>query len=101
MESYQVVPAGGFLISQETVNLAFVQLGWTLELALQAAAPAAIALALSGIVICWLSRAASSLPFVALALPIRSLLGVVLVILSAATLVVTLNRAWSMFLWRG
>jgi flagellar biosynthetic protein FliR len=99
VESYHVVPAGGFVISHETAELAFVHVGRTLELALQAAAPPALALALTGIVMCWLSRAASSLPFVALALPIRSLLGVVVVLLSLTTLVVTLSGAWSSFSW--
>ena len=77
-ESYQAVPAGGLLISAETATMAFAQVGRSLELALQAAAPVALALALAGIIMGWLSRAASSLPFVALALPIRTLIGVVL-----------------------
>ena len=101
VESYHVVPAGGFLISHKTADLAFVQVCRTLELALQAAAPPALALALCGIVVCWLSRAASSLPFVALALPIRSLLGLLLFALGLATLVFTFSSAWSTFLWRG
>ena len=57
----------------------------------------ALALTLAGIVLGWLSRAAPSLPFVALALPIRSVLGVVLIMLSLATLVATLAGAWDTF----
>jgi type III secretory pathway component EscT len=56
-------------------------------------------LCLAGIVLGWLSRAASSLPFIALALPIRSFLGVVLVLLSLGALVTTLSGAWDRFPW--
>ena len=79
--------------------LAFAQVGRALELALQAAAPPALALILAGIVLGWLSRAAPSLPFVALALPIRSLLGIVLILLSLVTLVATLSSAWDTIPW--
>jgi len=99
VESYNVVPAGWLLISDETALLAFGQVGRALELALQAAAPPALALILAGIVLGWLSRAAPSLPFVALALPIRSFLGIVLVVLSLATLAVTLSSAWGTLPW--
>ena len=99
VESYGAVPAGRLLISQQTADLAFAQVGRALELSLRAAAPAALALTLAGIVLGWLSRAAPSLPFVALALPIRSVLGVVLVIISLATLAATLASAWDTFLF--
>jgi flagellar biosynthesis protein FliR len=99
VESYQSVPAGGLLISTETANRAFGQLGHALELALRVAAPAALALALAGIVLGLLSRAAPSLPFVALALPLRCLLGTALVLLSLAPLVATLSSAWWTFPW--
>ncbi len=94
VESYRAMPAGGLLISEETAELAFGQVGSALELSLRAAAPAALALTLAGVVVGWLSRAAPSLPFIALALPIRTVLGVVLVILSLATLVATLASSW-------
>jgi flagellar biosynthetic protein FliR len=71
--------------------------GRALELSLRAAAPPALALILAGIVLGWLSRAAPSLPFVALALPIRSVFGVVLVMVSLAALIATLARAWDAF----
>ena len=100
VESYQAVPAGRLLISEGTAALAFAQVGHALEVALRAAAPAALALCLAGIVLGWLSRAASSLPFVALALPIRSVLGVVLILLSLGTLVTTLSGAWDTLPWR-
>jgi flagellar biosynthesis protein FliR len=98
-ESYDAVPAGRLLISHETAMLAFAQVGRALELALQAAAPPTMALILAGIVLGWLSRAAPSLPFVVLALPIRSFLGIVLVLLSLATLAVTLSGAWGTLPW--
>ena len=100
VESYQAVPAGRLLLSQDTAALAFAQIGRALEVALRAAAPAALALCLAGIVLSWLSRAASSLPFVALALPIRSALGVVLILLSLGTLFTTLSGAWDTLPWR-
>jgi flagellar biosynthetic protein FliR len=94
VESYQAVPAGGLLIDTDTANQAFAQVGHALELAVRAAAPAALALALAGIVLGLLSRGTPSLPFVALALPIRWLLGIVLVALSLAPLVATFSTAW-------
>jgi len=98
IESYQTVPAGRMVLAPETVTLAFGQLGRVLELALRAAAPAALALALAGIAVNWLGRAAPSLPFTALALPFRSLTGIVLVLASAAALAATFAAAWSALL---
>jgi flagellar biosynthetic protein FliR len=94
VESYQVIPAGRLVISWDTAEMAFGQLSSALALALRAAAPPALALTLAGVVLGWLSRAAPSLPFVAFALPIRCVLGVVLIILSLATLTVTLAGSW-------
>jgi flagellar biosynthetic protein FliR len=99
VESYRAVPAGRFLISPQTTDLAFAQVGHALALSLRAAAPAAIALILAGLGVGWLSRAAPSLPLVALALPIRSVLGVVFILVSVATLVVTIARAYSALPW--
>ena len=94
VESYQAIPAGGLWISPEPAELAFGQVGRALELSLRAAAPPALALTLAGVVLGWVSRAAPSLPFVALALSIRTVLGVVLVMLSLTALVATLAGAW-------
>jgi flagellar biosynthesis protein FliR len=93
-ESYGAVPAGGLLVSAETAKMAFAQVGRALELALRAAAPVALALALAGIIMGWLSRAATSLPFVALALPIRTVIGVVLLLLGLVTLFMTFSTVW-------
>ncbi len=95
VESYQTVPAGRMLLSSETVTTAFAQVGRVLELALRAAAPPALALALAGIAVGWLGRAAPSLPFTALAQPLRSLIGIALVLLSVGALAATFAGAWS------
>jgi flagellar biosynthetic protein FliR len=100
-ESYHAVPAGKLLLSAETATKAFAQVGKSLELALRAAAPVALALALAGIIIGWLSRAASSLPFVALALPIRTAIGVVLLLLGLVTLFMTFSSVWEAPPWGG
>ena len=97
VESYEAVPAGGLLISHETAKLAFAQVGHALELALRAAAPPALALALAGIVLGWLSRAAPSLPFVALALPIRCSSELSWFCSAWPPLVATLSTAWGTF----
>ena len=94
VESYQAVPGGGLLISAETAMMAFGQLGRALELALRAAAPVALALALAGIIMGWISRMGGTLPFVALALPIRTLLGVVLLVVSVFGLFVVFSGVW-------
>jgi flagellar biosynthesis protein FliR len=99
VESYEAVPAGRFPISLQTAELAFSQVGHALIVSLRAAAPPAVALLVAGIVLGWLSRAAPSLPLVALALPIRSVLGIMLVLLTLTTLVVTLSSAWSALPW--
>jgi flagellar biosynthesis protein FliR len=97
VDSYDVVPTGGIVFTHETAEMAFAQVGRALELALRTAAPPAVALALAGIVVCWLGRAAASLSFASLAFPLRSLLGILLVLLSLATLVVSLSGAWGAF----
>jgi flagellar biosynthesis protein FliR len=98
VESFQTVPAGRMLFTVDTVTTAMTQLGRVLELGLRAAAPAALALALAGIAVGWLGRAAPSLPFTALALPLRSLTGIALVLLSAAALAATFTAAWTALL---
>ena len=82
------------MISAETAMMAFEQLGRALELALRAAAPVALALALAGIIMGWISRMGGTLPFVALAMPIRTLLGVVLLVVSVFGLFVVFSGVW-------
>jgi flagellar biosynthesis protein FliR len=99
VESYAEIPMGRFLISYETATLALGQVGHALELGLRAAAPAALALVLATIVLGWLGRAASASPLVALALPIRAIIGIMLVLLSLTTLVVLLANTWAKLRW--
>jgi flagellar biosynthesis protein FliR len=94
VESYRVLPAGGIVLSEATARQAFGRVGEALELALRAAAPTALALALAGVALGLLGRAAPSLPLVALSLPVRFALGLVLVVLGLATLAATLAAAW-------
>jgi flagellar biosynthetic protein FliR len=93
-DSYEAIPAGRFPLSQPTVSHAMAQVGRALELALRAAAPPAIALIMAGIVMAWLSRTAPTLPFLALALPVRVVLGAVAVLLGLAALAMTFAGAW-------
>jgi flagellar biosynthetic protein FliR len=95
VDSYATFPLGGLVSSPQARAFAFGQVGHALELALCIAAPPAIALVMTGIVLGWLSRAAPSLPFLALALPIRAGLGMALIVLSMTVLVVTLASSWS------
>jgi flagellar biosynthetic protein FliR len=94
VESYRVLPVGGFVLSDETARQAFGRVGSALELVLQAAAPTALALALAGVALGLLGRAAPSLPLVTLSLPIRFTLGLALVVLGLAALAAALAAAW-------
>ena len=94
-DSYTVIPAGRLAPSLDSAKLVFGQVGHALELALRAAAPPAIALVMAGIVMGWLSRTAPALPFLALSLPIRAAIGIVLVLLGLVTLAAVLSAAWS------
>ncbi len=92
-DSYQTWPPGG-LGSAEAVYEAFSRVAQSLALAVRAASPAALALTLAGIAIGLLGRAAPSLPLVALSMPIRFGVGLVIILASVGTLVATLTSAW-------
>lgn len=94
VESYELVPAGSAGLTAGTASLAFGQVGQALALCLRAAAPPALAVALAGVALGLLGRAAPSLSLVALSLPVRSALGLLLVGLGLVTLVATLATAW-------
>lgn len=98
VESYQVIPPGGGVwtgaVSEGAATLAFGRIGLALGLALRAAAPAAVALALAGVAMGLLGRAAPSLSLMTLAMPVRAALGLVLVLLGLAALAATLTAAW-------
>lgn len=94
LESYHVIPPGTGTLSEQTAALAFGRVGEALALSLRAAAPVALALSLASVALGLLGRAAPSLPLVALSMPVRAVLGLVLVLLSLVTLVATLSAAW-------
>jgi flagellar biosynthesis protein FliR len=99
IRSYREVPPGESLILAETATMAFAQLGRSLELALRAAAPAAIALTLVGLILAWLARTAPMLPFTALGLSIRSIFGITLIGLGLTALATTIAHDWRMLPW--
>lgn len=94
LESYTTWPVGGFSLSAQTADLLFGKVSESLALALRAAAPAAAALTMAGLALALMARAAPSLPFAALALPIRSMLGLILVALGLTVLIGTLTETW-------
>ena len=101
IDSFRAVPMGGLVVSEASVAQAFAQVGDALALALRAAAPPALALALAGIVIGWIGRLAPAVPVLALSLPVRSVLGIVLLFLGLTTLTATLSQAWILALALG
>ena len=94
-ESYRVLPAGGLALNEESARLLFGRVGDAIELAVRASAPPALALALAGVALGLLGRAAPSLPLLALSLPVRTLLGLALVAASLVVLGALLASAWS------
>ena len=94
IESYHAVPAGGLPLSLETAEAIFGRVAQALSLVLSAAAPAAVALVLAGLALGLLTRAAPNLASMTLALPIRSAIGLVLLVLGLATLIATLSATW-------
>ena len=99
MESYRTVPAGSLVLGEPIVSQAFERVGAALALSLKAAAPVAVALAVAGIVMGWIGRLAPAVPLLTLSLPVRSILGIVLVFLSLGTLAAALAQAWSNWPW--
>ncbi len=95
VESFRVVAPGSGLLTVQTAELAFSQVGEALALALRSAAPAALAIALAGMAIGFLGRAAPSLQLLALAMPIRAALALFLVFIGLVTLAGTFGSAWS------
>ena len=96
VESYRVIPAGGGdgALTPEAARFAFARVGDALALALRAAAPVALALTLAGVALGLLGRTAPSLQRAALALPVRTMLGLVLVLLGLAAVAAVLGTSW-------
>ena len=99
--SYEVIPPGGPPISESMAADLFGRIGQALELALQAAAPPAMALILAGVAMTWLGRAAPSVPMLILALPIRIVAGLVLILIGLSMLAMALGGAWGGLLGTG
>ena len=97
--SFREIPPGESLILAETAKQAFAQLGRAVELSLRVAAPPAIALTLVGLILAWLARAAPMLPFAALGLSIRTILGMTLIGLGLAALVASIAHDYRMLPW--
>ncbi len=96
-DSYTSIPAGSLALSPDSASLVFGQVGHALELALRAAAPPSVALVMASVVLGWLSRTAPSLPFLALSLPIRAVIGLLLVFLGLGSLLTAIAGAWGSF----
>jgi flagellar biosynthesis protein FliR len=95
-ESYRVIPPGGSgLLTLRSAGLAFGRVGEALALAVRAAAPVAVALGLAGVALGLLGRAAPSLPLVALAVPVRTMVGLLLALVGLVGLAATVGAAWS------
>ncbi len=97
-ESYRVLPGGGPSLSDETARLAFGRVSEALELALRAAAPPALALALAGVALGLLGRTAPSLPLLALSLPLRTMLGLAFAIAGLVAVAALFSTAWMVLL---
>jgi flagellar biosynthesis protein FliR len=95
VESYRVIPPGGGELTRGAAALAFGRVGQALALAVRAAAPAALAVALAGVALGLLGRAAPSLQLVALAVPVRSALGLTVVLLGLTALAAVLAASWA------
>jgi flagellar biosynthesis protein FliR len=100
VEGFRTMPAGHALPIADIANRLFEHVAQALELALRASAPVALALVLVGLVLAWLARTAASVPFAALSLPIRAMVGILLTALGVATLAATLIATWQQSPWR-
>lgn len=101
IQSFQAMPAGRLVFEQGAVGLIFAQIAEALSLAVRAAAPPAVALVVAGFAMGWLGRLAPSVPLVALSLPVRALLGVLLVLAGLGALLLRLEEAWSGWIFGG
>ncbi len=94
LQSFETVPAGRLVFERATVQTLLFQAAEALKLAVRAAAPPAVALATAGVALGWLGRLAPSVPLMALSLPIRAALGVLLVMAGLVALTACLEAAW-------
>jgi flagellar biosynthesis protein FliR len=94
IESYRAMPPGSLSLKVENVGFAFGRITWALSLALGAAAPAAVALVAASLMLGVVNRWTPSLQLGSLALPARSIMGLLLVLLGLAALASTFASAW-------
>jgi flagellar biosynthetic protein FliR len=94
VESYRAIPAGGLELTVDNVAFAFGRIDWALALALQAAVPAVLALMVSSLAMGLITRASPTLQLANLTLPVRTALGVLLVLAGLTALAATFSTAW-------
>ena len=99
LRSFGGIPAGRMAFEPESARALFAHAAGALKLALRAAAPPAVALATAGVALGWLGRLAPSVPLMTLSLPIRAVLGTLLVMGSLGALAACLDGAW--LAWAG
>lgn len=93
-ESYEQWPPGGPSLTVATLSRAFDEVQAALGLALRVAAPVALALMLAGFAMGLLGRAAPALQALTLAVPVRTAIGLVLVLIGLGALIGLLGVAW-------
>lgn len=98
LESYRAWPVGSFALNEASVTEVFDRVGWSLSLALRAAAPVAVAMIGVGVALSWISRAAGGLSFTSLTMPLRCAMGLVLVLLGLATVAALMTESWGRLL---
>jgi flagellar biosynthetic protein FliR len=96
--SYEAIPAGGSSLSEATVAAAFRQVSGALALALQAAAPAALAVLVAGLALGILTRSASGLQLLSLSLPVRAVAGIGCALIGLAALAARFHEVWQALL---
>jgi flagellar biosynthetic protein FliR len=101
IESYRAVPVGGPSLSAETVQSLFAQVGWALGLSLRAAAPVGLALVVAGLALGSLARVGGGLQLASLTWPVRSIVGLILVLVSLTATAQLLGFEWSRMLAQG
>lgn len=95
IESYGGFPAGETGLTAESVGRLFAQVGWTLGLALRAAAPAGVALMAAGIALGLLARLGGALQMASLTWPLRAIVGTLLVLLTLGATIELFDGAWT------
>ena len=93
-ESYRVFPPSAGGLNPESALRLMSQLDVALVLGLKLSAPAVAALIMAGLAMGVVGRAAPLLSLLASTMPIRFLLGMVMILLSLSALMASLNDAW-------